>query len=48
MHNNTTFRLIIQLQKDIAPKTCNNFLHLCQGDIQNDKGSILTYKFSKI
>ncbi|KAL4482757.1 hypothetical protein ABPG72_022317 [Tetrahymena utriculariae] len=38
------FRIIIQLNSKIMPKTCLNFYQLCQGNFKNSKGQRLTYK----
>lgn len=43
-------RLVFELNADIVPKTCENFLQLCQGTSQvlTPKGKIPSYKGSKI
>lgn len=34
---------MIELFKEIAPKTCENFKQLCNGSTTNKKGEKLTY-----
>jgi cyclophilin family peptidyl-prolyl cis-trans isomerase len=41
-------RLVIELRKDVVPKTAENFLKLCAGRCKSVEGKLLTYKKSKI
>lgn len=40
--------IVIELFKDICPKTCFNFLEICKGQSKNKKGETLTYKGCEI
>lgn len=37
-------RIVLELYTDKAPKTCENFLHLCKGDKTNRDGKVLGFK----
>ena len=39
-------RLIIELYKNVAPKTCENFRQLCTGEGKGTDGKVLHYKGS--
>lgn len=42
--NNEDRTIVIELFKDVCPKTCFNFLEICKGQTKNKKGETLTYK----
>lgn len=40
--------MIYQLHHDVAPKTCENFLALCQGDRFNSQNKNLSYQHTEV
>ncbi|GAB0097449.1 peptidyl-prolyl cis-trans isomerase D [Sergentomyia squamirostris] len=40
-------RIVIELRKDVVPKTAENFLQLCRGEVRNNVGKALHYKGTK-
>ena len=44
--NNPLGRIVMEVFKDSVPKTAENFLTLCRGDLKSDSGVQLAYKNS--
>ncbi|XP_055677064.1 peptidyl-prolyl cis-trans isomerase D [Lutzomyia longipalpis] len=40
-------RMVIELRRDVVPKTAENFRLLCRGEIKGTSGKVLTYKGTK-
>lgn len=38
--------VVYELFKDLAPKTCENFIQLCNGEYTNKQGEKIGYKYS--
>jgi len=47
-HNGVTENVVFELFNDIAPKTCHNFIALCQGFKRKSDGEQIGYEGSEI